>query len=524
MTISEWPATPSAQTQQLSEQLGAALNHIEVLQESYADLELAAEDRGWVRLGTQLDQELTRQGIAAIVRNCRVMAVASPLIKRGLQLRAAYVWSLGVTVAGRDQDINAVLQAFWDDESNQRAFTSPQAQEDNERVLGTDGNFFLAFFTDPLVGRVQVRTTPFAEIVDVINNPEDRDDPWFYVREYATTVVRPFVTAAGARTTRTREQRVRVLHPALGYRPATRARTIDGHEVRWDQPILHVAVNRLDGTQWGIPDAYASLPWARAYDGFLTDWAKLVKSLSRFAWRLTGDKGSKARRAAETMTSALPQPGRGADAGAAAASGPGVHLEAIPKSGATIDSESGRPLAAMVAAGLGLPVTMLLADPGTTGARATAETLDYPTELEGGMRRDLWGSVLRTVTSYVVDQAIKAPRGPLTGQVIRDPYTGQETITLAGEAERTIDIDWPDHTRDSIKEQVDAIVAAAGTGKLPAELVARLLMLALDVDDVDELLEDMTDDDGNFIDPEASAGDAAVQRFRRGEDPAEALR
>jgi hypothetical protein len=56
------------------------------------------------------------------------------------------------------------------------------------------------------------------------------------------------------------------------------------------------AVNRLDGWKFGIGDAYAALPWARAYDGFLTDWAKLVKALSRFAWRLTGDRSSRTQR------------------------------------------------------------------------------------------------------------------------------------------------------------------------------------------------------------------------------------
>jgi len=38
----------------------------------------------------------------------------------------------------------------------------------------------------------------------------------------------------------------------------------------WEQPILHVPVNKPDGSKWGVPDAYAALPWAKAYEGFLT--------------------------------------------------------------------------------------------------------------------------------------------------------------------------------------------------------------------------------------------------------------
>jgi len=512
----EWPATQDSQVLHLTEQLSAASNHIEILEESLYDLELAAEDRGWQRLGFQLEHEFSRTGITTVARNCRVMAIASPLIKRGLQLRIGYVWGQGVQVQARDEDVNEVIKDFWDDESNQAAFTSSQAQEENERALGTDGNLVLAFFTNPLTGRVQVRTTPFEEILDVICNPDDRDEPWFYAREYEATVIRPFVSTTGIRTTRSRLQRTKVLHPALGYRPLVRPKEIDGISINWDAPMLHVAVNRLDGWKWGIPDAYAALPWARAYDGFLTDWAKLVKALSRFAWRLTGDKGSKARRAAETLGAIVPPVGQSySEAGALAAYGPGAHLEAIPKSGATIDSESGRPLAAMVAAAMGVSVVSLLADPGTTGNRATAETLDKPTVLEAEMRRSLWGSVISTVTSYVIDQAVKAPRGPLQGTVVWDRDTGREVITLANDAERTVDIDWPELTEESVKELVDAIVAADGTGKVPPLTVARLLLLALDVEDVDEILEDMVDDEGNWIDPDLTAAEVAVREAER---------
>jgi hypothetical protein len=43
------------------------------------------------------------------------------------------------------------------------------------------------------------------------------------------------------------------------------------------------------------------------------------------------------------------------------------------------------------------------------------------------------------------------------------------------------------------------------------------------VKDVDEILDDITDEDGNFIDPSVTAGQAAVDAFRRGEDPASTL-
>lgn len=536
MTLVE--TTPEPSYDDLVVELGAVREWNGVLEEAISDLELAADERGWRLASMQLEQEFSRQGLERIVENCRVAAIASPLIKRGMKLRVGYVWSQGVSVQARageaeaakgGQDVNAVVQAFWDDQSNQVSLTSSEAAETNEWGLGTDGQIVFAFFTDPLTGRVQVRTTPFQEITDKISNPNDRDEVWFYARSYTVRVIEPGYSGL----TRSRVETRRVLHPDLRFWPAQRPKSIDGIPVLWDQPLLHVTVNRPAHWKWGIPDVYAALPWARAYEGILTDWAKLVKALSKFAWRLTGDRSSKARRAAEKLAHALPTR-IDADAallgagtvGDVAAMGPGVNLEAIPKSGATIDADAGKPLASLVAAALGVSVVDLLADPGVTGARAVAETMDKGIVGEMNLRRATWRSVIQTITTYVIEQAVRAPRGPLSGTVVRDPRTGVETITLAGGTESTVEVVFPDLNELDPVKLVGAIVEADSTGKLGTpRLVAQLLMRALQVDDVDELLDAMFDEDGQWLpgmDPaprSRTAGEELLRRHDRGEDP-----
>jgi len=511
---------------QLSEQLGQEQSNTEFLAESIAQLELALEDADWQRLIVRAQIEFTREGLRTATELSRLMAIANPLLKRGLAIRTAYVWSGGVSISARDagddgeQDLNAVVQDFLDDPLNKVAFTGTEARQSMERFgLGTDGNVFLALWTNPLTGRVQVRQLPWDEIDDKITNPEDKADVWFFLRCWEAQEVN--------QTTGEIEVRQRkAYYPALGFRPARRPRSINEIEVVWDAPVRHVKVNVPDGWKFGIGDAYAALPWTRAYKEFLEDWAKVVKALSRFAWqaKTPGSKAAKVREAVKTPPSTSPRTGAPLDAGATAVTSPNIMLEAISKSGATIDSESGRPIAAMVAAALDVPVTMLLGDPGTVGARATAETLDKPTELTMDLRRDLWKEVHADVLSYVIDQAIKAPRGPLKGTVRRDPETGGEIITLAGGQDRTLDINFQDLSEPDMKSVVDAIVAADGTMKLPPLVIARLLLEALGVSDVDEILEELTDEDGNWVDPEATAGDRAVDAFNRGEDPVEALR
>ncbi|MFK5689590.1 hypothetical protein ACI3EY_07975 [Ornithinimicrobium sp. LYQ92] len=489
--------TTTLQTSEL-----AQLEHlVETLEESLTDAQrmLAAEDRGWSLAddGTVRDRATIREE----ARLGRTMAIVDPLIRRAVNLRIAYVWGSGVTIgasAGDDteggpkgtQNVNEVVQAFLDDQAS--TFSSAQACEERERSLMTDGNVHLSLVTDPVTGRVQVRTIPDAQIDDVLTDPEDAETPWFYKRTWTQTGLQAARDrATGKPTTITRTQSRTAYYPALGFRPKARPRTIDGHPVMWDCPVLHVRVNRPSGSKWGTSDLTSAMAWARGYRDFLTDWAKLVKALSAFAFRAT----AKNARSAAQVRSKIASPAE-TGVGGTVITPEGQSFEAIGKSGATIDSNSGRPLAAMVASATDVPVTMLTADPGVTGARATAETLDKPLALVTMMRRDLAAGTITRVLDHVIDAAIRAPRGPLTGTVTIDRYTGAERVILTGEQSRGIVVDWPSLEDVDVKTIVEAIVKADQTGKIPDEVTIRLLLVALDVDNADEVIEGMRDDNG----------------------------
>ena len=506
----------------LRAELQRSLNNEQLVQESFAELAAQMSDPGWQRLSAQFEHEFTAEGLRQIRAICRLFTIKNPLIKRAVSLRVAYVWGKGVEITARangkqddgEQDVQAVIERFLADPGNQRAFTSGAARERLERCLGTDGEFFPALFTLPTTGDVQVRVVTADDITEIIYNPEDRTDPWYYRR----TWVQRTLGADGRTQDVQREQ----FHPALSYQPKTRPAEFGRIKVAWDAPMLHVKVGDLEGWDRGVPDTYAAIDWSLAYKVFLEDWARLVKSLSRFAWRMTV-KGSQRTQAKTRLAAAPPRDaaGRPADVGQVAMTPPDQVFEAIPKSGATIDSESGKPLAAMVAAALDVPLTMLLADPGQTGARAVAETLDKPTELAMGQRRDLWAGVYRQILDHVIAASVRAPSGLLQGTFTPDGY-GRETVTLAGDTDPQIDFDWPDLHANSL-ETVGAVVNAASTQVLPPEQVARLLLAALGVRNVDALVEAMVDDDGNFVWP-AGPGQASIDDpatlGRAGLDPA----
>ncbi|MEN0072355.1 MAG: hypothetical protein AAGC63_15360, partial [Propionicimonas sp.] len=438
----QWPSLTRRNT--TDPMLESAARALLDLSEAYNDVQaqLAADNRGGLGGGGR--DVFSHQFLRGKADEAEIVATLNPLIKRGLNLIAAYVWGQGVTVSVRDeasegQDVQAILTGFWDDELN-RSITTPEGQVELERNHGTCGENWLALPTDPRTGQVWVRQLPFGEVTTILTDPEDAEADWFYLREY-TIGTTPRKT----------------LYPALGFRPAVRPKVFDrqwyadmkrddlqGVEIRWDSPVRKTQVNRLG--ERGIGDAFASIPWAVAYKEFLEAWHKLMISLARFVWQAKSGRADKAQTVAKQILDAQERKVQGGTVITDPASG----VEAISKSGATFDADSGRPLATVVAAGLNVPVTMLLGDPGITGARATAETLDEPTALIFGLRRQLWTGVYRDIVGYVIDSAVRA--GQLRGTTVR--RGNREIVTLPDGDGRTVVVDWPEYDSTSVKDAV----------------------------------------------------------------------
>jgi hypothetical protein len=495
-----------------------------------ADLERqVVVDPGWRTFAVIAEREFSADGMVMLRQVCRLSGIANPMIKRGLGLRAFYVWGQGCELTARangknrdnpdEQDVQAVLSAHIADEGNQRGFWGQQVREENEHALGTDGEVVVTLHTKPRTGWVQVRTVLADEIAEVITNPEDRGEPWYYRRVWALDGY----DKAG----NLRQGTAEVLYPDVDYKPTKQPATFAGVKIEWDTRVVHVPVNKPKGWLRGIPDAYAVINWARAYKEFLEQWAGLMRSLSKFAWKLTaeGKQRDQAKRAMAEATAARTRGGE-EPVGSVAVTPLNGNLEAIPKSGAVIDSESGRPLAMQVAAGLHIPVTMLLGDPGQTGARATAETLDWPTELGMMSRRQLWSWAQLRIARHVITESVRAPQGRLKGTIKRDPVTGREVVTLAGETDDAVDVLWPPLDKADPKAVIDSVVAANATNTIKPELVLRLLLDALGVREAEAILDEMLDDEGNFKWPATSAppgpGQQAADLARAGGDPATA--
>jgi hypothetical protein len=179
----------------------------------------------------------------------------------------------------------------------------------------------------------------------------------------------------------------------------------------------------------------------------------------------------------------------------------------------------------MAAAALGVNVTILLADPGVTGARAVAETLDLPQRLELMGRQEVWAQAYRASIGYVIEQAVIAPRGPLKGAVERD---GDRLLVDLGDTDPTVEVVWPDLDEVPVDLLMQALERADGMDVLPPVEKFKLVLRALRVRDIDDLLDSMLNEAGEFIPPslgaDTTAGNLAAKAFRDGKDPAQALK
>lgn len=503
---------------------------IDLLTERLVDLELAIEDQGWQRLGGESGTEFSRDTIRKIAGLARLFYLANPLINRAVSLCAYYTFGQGINIAARHPNVDAVVQAFLDDEKNRAELTSHQARTGKEVSLEIEGNIFFVLFTTLATGRVRVRSLPADEVADIVCDPEDAKSPWFYLR---TWTERKFDPATG----RTEQSPRSAYYPDWRHQPRTRQTRIGDVEVFWDTPVYHVKVGGLPDMRFGVPETYAAHDWARAYKVFLEDTATLMRAYARFAHRITNLPNAKAVATAKArMTTTYATGGTGETnppplTGSTFMGSNGTSIEPLQLRGASVDPEDGRRLLLMVCAAMGLPESFM--GDVSVGTLATAKSLDRPTEMKFRDRQALWADVHQHILGYAVKQAVKAPKGSLEGTItVNDD--GEEIIELGDELDPIsgkmvpidpgVDVEFPPVLEHDVDAAVAAIVNAATLGGHPlagtmtAEQAARLLFTALGQDDLDDLMDEAFPQDAPTTDVAAGDGTgttAAVEAARK---------
>jgi len=496
----EWEGM-TTNLQELGGTLQSQNSNLNLLKERLAELELALEDVGWMRLGGS-DKEFSRSALNDINNLARMYWLKNPLVKRAVLTQTQYVMGQGLNVQARHTTINDIVQEFWADPKNQVELTSHQALMIKETELQCFANIFFVFFIQGTSGRVRVRTIPMAEIDNIICNPEDAKEPWFYKRIWTQ---QSFSIESG---TYSAEQHT-AYYPDWCHRPKEKPLSIGGSQVQWDTPVHHIKVNALSDMKFGVSEVYATFDWARAYKEFLENWATIVKAYARFAWKAAVKGGSRGVAAVKDKLQSTIATGIETNpapvTGSVWVEGESVSLEPIKTSGATTSAEDGRQLRLMVCSATGIFEHYLTGDP-STGNLATAKAMELPMLLMFKDRQQLWADVIQNILQFVVDHAARAGKRLKQVKLDKDDY-GDEVIVLPNDMEnpdselrdkpidRTIDVMFSDILEKDVEARVKAVVSAATldgkplAGTLELEHVARLMLVALGEQNIEETLE-----------------------------------
>lgn len=480
------------------DRLGQEVDNSFYFRERLAELELALEDVGWDRLGGESARELSRDAIRKISDLALLHYIKNPLTNHGVEVQGHYVFAQGVSIEGESEEVDKVWKLFWNDPANRAEFTTPAALFQKEIDLQIEGNLFLALFTSIKNGAVRIRSIPANEIVDIITNPEDDKEPWYYRRRW---MERSMTSGAWVGTNQ-RE----ALYPAWNYRPRSKFPAQYGLKIHWDAPVYHVKVGGTSSMRFGVPEIYSALDWARAAKKMLENYSTVRSTHARFANALEVKGGKAGVAAAKTkLASTLGDTGDAAETSPSAVAGStfigaeGYMLNILRTGGAQAAPEEARYLFVMTAAGHGLPYSILTGDADKSNL-ATAKSLDRPTELRMLMRQRLWSTVIQDINTYVVIASVRAAKGSLKGKMVVDEWGVERVVLQGGTKDEPIPtgvtVTFPSILEHDVDAAVKALVSAftldgkADAGLFSEPTQIRELASALGIEDVDALVDE----------------------------------
>lgn len=355
------------------------------LSESLAQISMMLDNQGWKTEYENLENGgLDLNQLKQASYQLREMVVGNPLLKRGAKLRSSYVWSRGVHFPRLSSRVLNRMNTT----NNERYIFSPEAQEEMEFAAYTDGNVFvLGRRSDFNLSRIALD-----EITGVMTDPDNNEIVWAVRRSWNRSVpgmpVEPVVRWYYTDFYPEGRRKLAGIKNGAG----------QVEKVDLEYVMFYQAFNRQIGWTFGTPDALPAMAWARLYREFLENGTIMTKALAQFAYKLS----SKAKSGVSNAAAKIATPdGQANRVGATAAMGANTDLTPMPKAGSAYDFESGKSLAAMIAAGLEVSVVALLADPGVSGSYGTAQTLDTPTQKAMEVRQRTWGLFYKRILRFL---------------------------------------------------------------------------------------------------------------------------
>lgn len=334
------------------------------LAESLGKIDLLL-DRNWVPLfgglGDQAEGPSLSQLHDASRRN-QEQAAVNVHVRNGLRARTSYIWKGGIHYAGipgKSQGRGVNVQERIDNPINQRYFFSQQAREEREAALYTDSQVF--YYGDEV--DYTIRPIPIYEITADQRNPNQADEVWAYRRAWTD-----YSSPSNP------QPRVEWIYTNTFWSKRPRSGQIEyngrSESVSRTKRIFGLPVNSFNGWAYGVPDVLCAISWAQSYRQAMFNGERITESMASIWAQAKANSSTGAADMAVRMNG-LNKPG------GVSIMGPNQELSVLPSAGSTYKFSDLLPLLACFAAGLGVSVIDISANPGNAGGGyASARSLE----------------------------------------------------------------------------------------------------------------------------------------------------
>ncbi|MDD1729828.1 MAG: hypothetical protein LUQ50_12250 [Methanospirillum sp.] len=253
---------------------------IENLKEGYADQSWnnrLALDRQWLLISGYQQQRVIQKSDVDLYHDLLNYGYQySPLIRGAIDLKTRYTFGLSFSIQSNKRNYRAIIDTIRNDPKNQLALFGSQALIEADHELQKGGNVFLAIWHK--LTPVQIRVWSSYEIGDIITDPEDADLPMFYIRSW--------IDSSGNQHTKA--------YPSLFNTKYAGMVNQDGVSAQVDKDVIvfHLAEGKGLKQKWALSPYTAALPWNRAYEGFLLDFAAIVQMIRKYTTMFTTTGGN----------------------------------------------------------------------------------------------------------------------------------------------------------------------------------------------------------------------------------------
>ena len=291
------------------------------------------------RLGT-LPYDRASYDRQELMEDCLDAWRFNPLARRIIELTTQNVNGGGMTVSADEAPAEAFLRQFWCHPLNKMDLKLSELSDE----LARTGNLFLMLSGDAS-GMSFMRVVPSTDVIAIQSRANDVEQELTYT----------------LRASNGDEQLVSAWH---ANRPGTQQN---------DVCILHYAVNRPAGAQWGEPDLAPVLKWLARYAAWLEDRVRLNHFRNAFVYVVKARFANENARRLRQMQLASQPP----SAGSILVCDESEEWSVLsPKLEALDASTDGLAIKKMIAAGVGIPLHFL-AEP-ESSTKTTAESAGHP--------------------------------------------------------------------------------------------------------------------------------------------------